>query len=184
MAYRNKVISNPVTGQDIKFLQTSKDTAGELLEMEVIYYSRSKEPAPHYHPYQEEDFKVISGELTVRLGGGVIRTVKAGDSLHILVNQVHSMWNAGDEKTVVNWQVRRALDTEYLLETMAGLAADGKTNTEGIPGILQIALTVGKYGNIIRLVKPPLALQRILFSILKPLAWSLGYRPTYEKYLD
>jgi mannose-6-phosphate isomerase-like protein (cupin superfamily) len=183
MAYRNKVISNPVTGQEIKFLQTSKDTGGELLEMESTWHGRSKEPAPHYHPYQEEDFKVIFGELTVRMGGEAVRTLKAGDSLHISVNQVHSMWNAGEGKTVVNWQVRRALDTEQLLETMIGLAADGRTNSEGMPNILQIALTAGKFSNTVRLASPSFAVQRIVFSVFKPIAWSLGYRPTYQKYL-
>jgi len=184
MAYKNKVIINIVTGQEIKFLQTSEDTAGKLLEMESTYNSRSKEPAPHYHPYQEEDFKVISGELTVRMGGEAIRTLKAGDSLHISVNKVHSMWNAGEGKTVVNWQVRRALNTEHLLETMIGLAADGRTNSEGMPNILQIALTAGKFSNTLRLATPSFAVQSILFSILKPIGWLLGYRPTYQKYLD
>jgi quercetin dioxygenase-like cupin family protein len=184
MAYRNKVIINPMTGQEIRFLQTGKDTAGKLLEMEATYFMSSREPAPHYHPYQEEDFKVISGELSVRMGGGKVCTLKAGDRLHVSAGQVHSMWNTGNAKTVVNWQVRRALDTEYLLETMTGLAVDGKTNAAGMPGILQIALTAGKYGNVIRLAKPSPALQNILFSILRPLAWLLGYQSTYKKYLD
>ena len=39
MAFKNKQISNPKTGQDIKFLQTAKDTNGKLLEMEATYNS-------------------------------------------------------------------------------------------------------------------------------------------------
>jgi mannose-6-phosphate isomerase-like protein (cupin superfamily) len=184
MAYKSKIIHNPVTRQEIKFLQTSADTGGRLLEMEATWYCRSKEPVPHYHPYQEEDFSVISGELTVRLGGGDIRTLRAGDRIHISVNQVHSMWNAGEGRTVVNWQVRRALDTELLLETMHGLAADGKTNSAGMPNILQIAVTADKFSNILRPGRPSFATQRVLFFLLKPLALLLGYRPTYSKYLD
>lgn len=183
MAYKSKIIHNPVTGQEIKFLQTSADTGGKLLEMESTWYGPSKEPVPHYHPYQEEDFRVISGELTVRLGD-VIRTLKAGDGVHISVNQVHSMWNASEGKTVANWQVRRALDTELLLETMTGLAADGKTNAAGMPNILQIALTADKFSNILRLGKPSFATQRVVFFLLKPFARIVGYRATYSKYLD
>lgn len=52
MAFKGKVISNPVTGQQIKFIQTAKDTNCQLLEMESVYAAASKEPPPHYHPYQ------------------------------------------------------------------------------------------------------------------------------------
>ncbi len=69
MAFKNKEIFNPITKQDNKFLQTSRDTDGQLLEMESTYNSFSKEPAAHYHPYQVEDFTVLTGELTVRIDG-------------------------------------------------------------------------------------------------------------------
>lgn len=52
MAFKGKVIANPVTGQQIKFVQTAKDTGGKLLEMESVYAPASKEPPPHYHPCQ------------------------------------------------------------------------------------------------------------------------------------
>ena len=66
MAYRNKIIRNVQLGQEIRFLQTAKDTDGTLLEMESTYHAASKEPPPHYHPHQEEDFTVVEGELHVR----------------------------------------------------------------------------------------------------------------------
>jgi hypothetical protein len=37
MAYKSKIITNPIFGQHIEFLQTAKDTDGKLLEMEVSY---------------------------------------------------------------------------------------------------------------------------------------------------
>jgi len=92
MAIKNKLICNPVTGQDIKFLQTNGDTAGTLLEIETTYNAHSKEPAAHYHPYQTEDFRVITSELTVRINGQ-LKILKPGDSLHIPAYQVHAMWN-------------------------------------------------------------------------------------------
>ena len=181
MAYKNKIITNSVTGQDFKFLQTSEDTGGALLEMESTYHSQSKEPPPHYHPYQEEDFTVIEGELTVRIDGK-LRKLTAGDSLHIRKNQVHCMWNASDRKTTVNWQTRPALDTEYLLETITGLARDGKTNKDGRPNILQVALMTSKYSDSFRLAKPPYTLQKLVFGLLTPVAYLAGYRPSYRKY--
>jgi hypothetical protein len=55
MAYRNKIMTNPIVGQHIKFLQTAKDTDGKLLEMKAFYR------------YQEEDFMILKGQMTVRL---------------------------------------------------------------------------------------------------------------------
>lgn len=183
MAFKNKQISNPKTGQDIKFLQTAKDTDDELLEMEATYNAHSKEPAAHYHPSQVEDFTVLSGQLTVRIDGQV-NVLKQGDILHIPINKAHSIWNDTDGKTIINWKVRPAMDTDNLLETVTGLAIDGKTNDEGMPNILQVALMANKYSDVFRLSKPPFAIQKILFIILTPFSYLFGYRPTYGKYLD
>ena len=184
MAYHNKTIQNPVTGQGIRFLRTARDTGGKLLEMEASYAPQSKEPAPHYHPYQQEAFTILSGEITVRIGSAPPRVLKMGANLHIPRGQVHSMWNAAGEKAVLNWQVRPAMNTEYLLETITGLAADGKTNAVGMPPLLQTALIAGKYPGVLRLARPPYIIQRILFGLLSPFAWLAGYRAVYKKYIN
>jgi mannose-6-phosphate isomerase-like protein (cupin superfamily) len=184
MAYKNKTIRNPITGQQIRFIQTSKDTNGQVLEMESTYNPMSKEPVSHYHPCQDENFTVISGELRVRLDGEETHTLQAGDTLQIPRGQIHSMWNSSKQKAVVNWQVRPALNTEELLETMMGLATDGKCNKKGMPGLLQVALTSGKYNRETRFVSPPLLIQRLFFSLLTPFARMAGYKAVYPKYLD
>ncbi len=183
MAYKGKVLENPITGQDITFIKTAKDTQGRFLEMESVYPSTSVEPAEHYHPAQEEDFTVLYGELTVKMNG--TRAVyKAGDHFYVPKGVSHSMWNASSEKTIVNWQVRPALNTEYFLETANGLVREGKVNTKGMPDILQVALLVNKYHRIFRLSKPPYVVQRIVFTVLSPFAWIAGKKATYTKYLD
>ncbi len=183
MAYQNKIIRNPKTQQEIKFLQTACDTDGELLEMESTYSIHSPEPPPHYHPQQAEDFTIVSGEMTVRMNGQ-IRVLKQGDTLHVPANTVHSMWNNTGQKAVVNWKVRPALDTEHFFETFTGLAIDGKTNETGMPPLLQVALLVTKYDHVFRLAKPPFPVQKILFLLLTPFAYLSGYRSVYRKYLD
>ena len=183
MAVKNKLVTNPKTKQGIRFIRTSRDTGGSYLEMESIYLSNSNEPAAHYHPFQEEDFRVIVGELTVRIEDEV-RVLKRGETLHIPANKVHTMWNNTNGKTLVNWKVRPAMKTEQLLETANGLASDGKTNENGMPGILQVALMANHFTDEFRLARPPFALQKALFLVLTPFAYLLGYRPTYKKYID
>jgi quercetin dioxygenase-like cupin family protein len=183
MAYPGKIIANPRIGQDIRFIQTSKDTSGKLLEMESVYNTRSKEPVPHYHPLQAEDFTVTEGELTVRIGG-TLKKLKKGDHLHIPANTIHSMWNDSTQRTVVNWKVQPAGETEYFLETACGLASSGKTNVDGIPSLLQFALMGLRFKNDFRIAKPPYAIQMILFSILSPIARLRGMRGIYHDYID
>ncbi len=183
MAYKNKLISNYKTGQDIRFIQTSKEKNGELLEMEASFRPYSREPLPHYHPAQTEEFKVVAGEITVRQNGKV-KVYRAGESFQIPANTVHSMWNHAGQKAVLNWKVFPALKTEYFLETVTGLANDGRTNDEGIPSVFQIALLFKHYSTVFRLSKPGFFVQKMIFTILGPFAKILGYKAVYRRYLD
>ena len=183
MAYSNKVISNTQTGQTIRFVQTAKDTNGQFLEMESNFSPNSKEPPSHYHPHQEEDFTVLSGELTVRINGET-KILKQGDHLHVPANTIHGMWNQSAKTTVVSWRTRPAMNTEYFFETVMGLSNDGKTNKDGIPNILQSALLLNKYTSEYRPAKPPYIVQKIVFGLLTPFAYLFGYKTMYKKYID
>jgi len=183
MATVGKTITNSETGQSYKFLQTAKSTNGSLLEMESVYNPFSKEPPLHYHPYQEEYFKILSGEVTVKLGNE-IKTLKQGDELYIPPNTNHAMWNAIGRPAVVNWKMSPALNAEYLFETVTGLANDDKTGPGGKPALLQLALMANKFSDVFRQAKPPFVIQKMLFILLTPFAYLSGYRAVYEKYLD
>lgn len=183
MAYQNKIIKNSKTGQQIKFIQTAQDTNGKLLEMESEFAAHSKEPPPHYHPVQEENFEVITGTVTVKINR-VQKILKQGDHLHIPANTVHSVWNASNEIAIVNWKVQPALNTEALFETVTGLANDGKTNENGVPGFLQVALLMNKYSSVYRPAKPTYLIQKIVFGLVTPIAYLFGLKAIYKKYLD
>lgn len=183
MAFKNKEISNPVTGQSIKFLQTSKDTGGVLLEMETVYRANSVKPVEHYHPFQDEDFLMMEGEVTVMINGEQ-QTLRRGDRLRIPRNVHHSMWNSSGFRAVVNWQVVPAFETEYLLETTFGLALDGKTDSHGRPNLLQVALIMNSFKKVFRLSRPPYFVQRMVFGIAGAIAFVLGYRATYRHLID
>ncbi|MDI3322375.1 cupin domain-containing protein [Pinibacter soli] len=183
MAFKGKIIKNEVTGQSIRFVTTAKDSKGKLLEMVTTYLPRSTPPAPHYHPVQHEEFSVLEGELTIKLDDKTIVLLK-GQSIDIPKNCNHSMWNASAVKTIVSWKVTPALNTEYFLEIATGLANDGKVNTAGRPGLLQVALLANKHRSEFRLSKPSFLLQRIVFSILSPLALLSGKKASYKQYIN
>jgi quercetin dioxygenase-like cupin family protein len=183
MAYKGKRITNPVNKQTIEFVTTAKDSQGEKLEMISSWEPHSTRPAEHYHPHQEEIFRVLKGELTIALHGRKYK-LKKGETVHIPPSTVHAMWNESDSEVVVNWKVFPAYGTEYLLETGIGLAADGKTTSTGMPGILQVALLAKRFRKEFRLHKPSYVLQEIIFCLLTPFALLSGKRAVYQKYID
>jgi quercetin dioxygenase-like cupin family protein len=183
MATTGKMITNSKNGQSYKFINTARSSEGKLLEMESVYPPNTQEPILHYHPFQEEDFIVLDGIITVKLGE-VLKDLKRGDELHIPAGTRHAVWNRTGHSASINWKVKPALDMEYLFETITGLANDGKTDENSRPSLLQMALTGNHFSGVIRLAKPSFAMQKILFILLTPVAYLLGFRPTYKKYLD
>ncbi|HMQ07906.1 MAG TPA: cupin domain-containing protein [Saprospiraceae bacterium] len=183
MAYKNKKILNPSFGQEILFLQTLRDTEGKFLEMQATYFPHSKRPALHYHPFQEEYFEVMEGEMKVITGNDHCR-LKKGDRLHIPPNQIHTMWNDTNHHTILLWKVSPALHTEYLLETASGFATDGFITKSGnLPFLLSIFIA-HQFSNVFRLAKPPFLVQRLVTSTLFPLFLFYGYKSKLQKYID
>lgn len=167
MAHANQVIYNPETKQQIEFLQTSKDTNGALLEMISTYGPFSAQPPFHYHPYQSEDFMVIEGELTIQIGDE-LKVLKQGETIHIPKNEPHAMWNNTSEKTVVNWKVMPALDTEYMFESAYHIAMNN-VNRKRKTSFVQKLRLAKKYRNMFRLAKPSYTVQKIIFLLISPL---------------
>jgi quercetin dioxygenase-like cupin family protein len=168
-------------GERLTFRKTSRETNGELLEMEMVYSPNSSKPPSHYHPNQDEHFEVLRGTIVTEIGGQV-RSFEAGDSFYVPRGTHHWMYNTSSEPGTVIWQVQPALETETLFETLWGLGIDGKSNDNGIPNLLQIAVLFREYRREFRLSKPPHWLQKILFAILAPIGKFLGYQTKYEKY--
>ena len=172
-------LENPVTGEQIRFLKTSKETGGEYVLVEVTVRPGGVVAAAHVHPYQDERFEVVSGRVTFQLDGQEL-VGRPGDVVLVPAGSAHKFWNAGDEDVRFVTEVRPALKFEQLIETMFSLAADGKTSRKGMPNPFRLAVIAKEHFDDVRLPFPPVFLQRIGLAIGAPLGRILGYRPTYE----
>jgi uncharacterized cupin superfamily protein len=185
MAAVGESIENPVNGERITWLETARSTTGELLAFDLQLRPGAAVAAEHRHMRQEERFRVHSGRIGLEIAGER-RDVRPGDEEVIVAAGVaHRWWNDGDddEEAVVRVQLRPALDTETFFESFFGLARDGKTNSKGIPGILQIAVAFQDLGDSCpTLTKPPAPLQRAVFAALAPVGRLVGRKATYPKY--
>jgi hypothetical protein len=92
----------------------------------------------------------------------------------------HKWWNAGDDELVFRCEVRPALQFEALIETMFGLAADGKTSRKGMPNPLRLAVIAKHHFDDVRLPVIPQALQRAALALGAPIGRAFGYAPTYD----
>ena len=178
MAHRGQIIENPVSGERITFLQTARDTGGELLEFELELTPDGHVPGAHVHPEQEERFHVLEGTMRFRLG---MRTIvaEAGDSVTVPAGRVHKFANGGDGPARARVEVVPALAMEDLLTTTADLAREGKVLRSGMPKPLHLALFVRRFDREVRAPFPPAPVVRALTAPLAALGRHRGHAARY-----
>jgi quercetin dioxygenase-like cupin family protein len=173
-------IENPVTGERITFLATSRDTDGEAVVIETVVQPDGFVAAAHVHPSQTERFAVAEGTLGLKVGGKEL-TLGPGDVAIVEAGTAHKFWNAGEEPVRFVCEVRPALQFESLLETMFALAADGKTNRKGMPNPLRLAVIAKAHFDTVQLPFPPAWMQAAGLALGAPLGKLFGYGETYPE---
>jgi mannose-6-phosphate isomerase-like protein (cupin superfamily) len=171
-------VVNPVTGERLTFLETSRETNGELVLIEAAVRPDGAVAAKHVHPYQSERFEVVSGTLTMTAGRKKIE-LGAGESYTVEPGTPHKFENRGEAEVRFTCEVRPALSFEDLIETMYGLAADGKTNRKGMPNPLRLAVIAKHHFDHVRLPVFPHALQKAALAMGAPVGRILGYGSVY-----
>lgn len=177
MAFSGQVLCNPVSGERFVFHTTADDSAGELLEFDLVVEPHGRVPGGHVHPGQQESFEVRAGIVKFRKG---LRTVTAGPGDHVVVppGTFHRFANAGDEPAVIRVRVEPALRMEQLFETVAALAAAGRTLPSGLPRPLDLALFMREFEQE---VQAPIA-PGLVRAVLTPLASVAERRGLGQRY--
>jgi hypothetical protein len=80
-------------------------------------------------------------------------------------------------------EIRPGARFEVMALNLFGLAQDGKTNSKGMPNLLQAAIFAREFSDVLYFTKPPLWVQRLLFGTLAQAARVLGYKGSYPEYL-
>ena len=172
------VLHNPVTGELLQFLKTAADTDGAYTYVECVVAPNGAVAAAHVHPYQTERFEIVAGKVGFRAGDREFIALP-GETVVVEPGTPHKFWNAGDEDARLRCEVRPALQFEQLIETMYGLAADGKTNRKGMPNPLRLAVIARAHFDDVRLPFPPAWLQKTGLAMGAPIGRLLGFKPTY-----
>jgi quercetin dioxygenase-like cupin family protein len=179
MIRKGTVIDNPVTGERLRFLETSQETNGEYVLVECTVQPSGFVAAAHVHPQQTERFEIEAGLVGFRLDGAEI-VAGPGESVVVPAGSSHKFWNAGETEARFVCEVRPALQFERLLQTMFALANDGKTSKRGMPNPLRLAVIANAHFDDVRLPFPPAWLQKAGLALGAPIGRLLGYAPAYD----
>lgn len=180
MPIKGRIITNPANGDIYEFIETAKDTNGERVTMNATLKTKGQLVPNHYHVFQDETFEIISGNLTVLLDGKIIM-LSAGDKLTLPKNTPHNHYNNDEIPVSYIHTVTPALDFDYLIENLAGLAADGKSKN-GKYGLVQELVSLKYLDSKTYLADIPLGVQKVLMNFIAPIGRLFGYRAIYKKY--
>jgi len=181
VARAGDVLENPRTAERLVFLQTAAETNGELLEYELDFVPSGFSVRDHLHPRQEERHEVIEGSLGLVTPKGE-RRLAPGDVEVVPPQTRHRIYATEQTPIKARFALRPALESEVLLETLFGLARDGKIGKSGNPSPLQLAVIFDDFQELGRPAQPPPAFQKVLVAPLAALGRARGYRARYPEY--
>lgn len=177
------VISNPVTEEYFRVLVRPKEVDGEYGRILEFFPPGNAGPPEHYHPTYEERFEVLEGEY-VFIVDGEKRTLTAGDELTVLPNTPHTYRDESSELATNIGEARPPAQIEEVITKMFGLAHEGKVGDDGEPTFLHLMTMVPELSDDTVFTSPPPLVQKVLATILAPVARMAGHQATYPKYLD
>ena len=180
MPTKGQTIINPTNGDSYEFLETAKDTNGERVIMKATIKGKGQLVPKHFHVFQDETFEVISGQLTLFLDGQT-KTLLAGEKFTLPKNIPHNHYNNEDTAVSYIHTVTPALDFDFLIENLIGLASDGKSKN-GKYGLIQELVSLKYLDSKSYLADIPITVQNILMNIIAPIGRLFGYRAIYQKY--
>jgi quercetin dioxygenase-like cupin family protein len=183
MSKAGDVIENPVTGERVVVRVGTEDSGGELLVVDGYVKPGGAVTGEHVHPAIEEYFTVVRGRVGFRIEGRE-SIAEPGERLHVPAGTAHDWWNAGEVEAHVRVEISPGERFEEMAINLFSLAQDGKTNSKGMPNLLQAAIFAREFSDVLYFTRPPLLVQRLLFGALTAIARALGYKGSYPEYLE
>lgn len=175
-----RVIENPVTGERAVFVETAEHATGECLRFDLFVRPGGFVPGgnDHIHPHQEEYFHIKAGTVRLRIAGEE-RRYTIGDEVTVPAGTPHAWWNGGEDELHAVVELRGPSAGRFwpFATSFFALAQAGKTNRKGDPNLLQAAVVLREYGDV--LCAAPLFVQKVLVPPLALLGRLIGYRPDF-----
>jgi mannose-6-phosphate isomerase-like protein (cupin superfamily) len=177
------VVENPVTGESRVVRVPPTEANGHLLVADLYLRPGGRVAGEHVHPVAREAFTVVRGELAVRRGGRDLTAVP-GVRTEVPPGVAHDFWNPTDEEVRVVVEAEPGDRLAQAIRRVFLAAQDGLTDAKGRLRPLHAAAVGREYADTIRFTSPPWPLQRVLFSLLSPVARIAGHRALDPAHLE
>ena len=122
-------------GTSFEIIESAADSGGERIEFEISFEPGAPGPPKHFHPRQDESWRVIEGELSVFVDDQW-RTLGEGETLSIPPSTVHTLRNRSDGVVRFRDVHEPALDFQEYIEDLHRLATAGKISARMTPSTL------------------------------------------------
>jgi mannose-6-phosphate isomerase-like protein (cupin superfamily) len=162
---KQKLIVNPLSGEQIVILRNAAETGGQVLDWELRLAPGGRVPSSHAHPEQRETFTVQEGTMRFRVGSRRI-IAEPGQCVAVPPGTVHHFANAGPVTARVTVESRPALRMEELLETAAAMAQDQHAARRTLPRLTDLALFMTEFEREVAAPYLPRALVRLVMRAL------------------
>ena len=120
---RPRQIHNAATGEDVRFIRTADETAGELLVLEAHWTRDAHRTPAHTHPSMEERWLVLEGEVGFRIGAEEL-VIGPGEWAVAPPGTLHANWNAGGGGALMRIELRPAMRGEEFVRQLFALAGE------------------------------------------------------------
>lgn len=176
-----RTVKHRITGEQITFLETTAETNGKYLLIEVSLPPRGDGPPLHSHDEFEEEFEVLSGQLTVTINKQQ-HILQSGDNRLVALGTVHTFTNNHDAPVVFRVRLTPPSQFEQSVRIHYGLIDDGLVDAKGNPKSLAHAALILSMQNTL-IAGIPLSLQRKLFAWLVKRGHKKGAYNSFGKYI-
>jgi len=160
-------------GTSFSIIESAPDSGGKRIEFEITMAPGALGPPKHYHPIQDESWRVLEGELSVFVDNGW-RTLAEDESLSIRRNTVHTLRNRSDGVVRFRDVHEPSLDFQDYIEALHRQAAAGKITSRMTPSTLIRASMILRQHRTTQLSAS--SAQRAAETLLSLVGRALGYR--------
>jgi quercetin dioxygenase-like cupin family protein len=167
------IITNPVHGETVRFLEVGSATT--VTRLELTAEPQASGPPAHIHPRSYERFEVLSGAVWLK-SGREERAVEAGEKVTVPPGSTHTWHNHTDDLAVVLVEIDPGYGAAQFFEDWYKLARDGRLNSKGDTSFLQsMAIFHPHIGDLMAVPGVPLGLQKALGRSFGWVARRRGY---------
>lgn len=131
-------VTNPRSGEHFEF-QSSGHRGDGVFRFRWTLAPGKKGPPPHQHKHETETFAIVSGRMTIWVGGER-REVGPGDVVAVPPRTWHRFWNHTDEPVVVDVSMDGTLQEDVF--TSAVRLLDGREDLSAKQGFLHFLHSV------------------------------------------